>query len=161
MDRSEKVVLGAVVTVAGVLTGRYLYGKLGEHAARPASPAPVPDPPFAKPVADAAAKIVKRTPTTNGLRPGDPGDAGQVDRHRYFFLYRRALRKGTDDPTLRTGAGLQTLRQRVVKEYDQVFAFLQTLVGDSLVRGPYFGGLDKGPDSALHQGEARLLELGK
>ena len=163
-SRAEKGTLVVVLAAAGYLTGRYLYKKLGDH---PAPPPTGIDLTFAKTVADAAKAVVRRTPTTKGLRPEDPGDPGQVDRHRYFFLYRRALRKGTDDPTLRTGAGLQTLQQRVVKEYDQVFDFVQTLVfvrtlvGDSSSRGPYYGGTESGPDAALHQGEARHLELGR
>jgi hypothetical protein len=156
-NKCEYVAGAAVVLgITGVVVWRFVLRKSGDQKPPPNEASIA----FAKTAADAVA-------AQKQLRMQDAGDQGQIDRHRYFFLHRRARDLGLATPALQTGAGLATLQQRIGLELDQVAAFLTDCIGTSDARGPYFGGEEKQTDEHGQPledpitGEARHLDLGQ
>lgn len=142
-SKCEYVVGAAVVLgVSGFLVWYYVLRKSGDHPPPPNEASLA----FAKTAADVVA-------AQKQLRPQDIGDQGRIDRHRYFFLHRRARDLGLAKPALQTQPGLATLQQRIGLEFDQVTAFLTARLGTSSARGPYFGGADPLPDRHLDLGQ--------
>ncbi len=148
-SKTEYLVATGLVGAAAYLTWRFVLRKSGDPPP-PAAPTPSPiDLTFAREAADAIAAQKK-------LKRQNSGEEGQTDRHRYFFLFRRAAALGTANPALRSGPGLDTLRQRIAKELDLVAAFLTDLLGTSQARGSYFGG----PPKPIDQGQSQRLDPG-
>lgn len=100
------------------------------------------------------AETVRKDLTTQlNLDPTAANEQGKENRHRIFFIHRRAIELGLAIPALRTGQGLEKLKQQVKAEFEQVNKFLDEKLGTT-ARGPYFGG----PELVM---DLRHLDLGK
>jgi hypothetical protein len=141
---AEGIAAGAVLALGGLLLARQLAGKTDQPAV--SAPPPPVDLTFATSVADVVA-------ATRNLNRAD-----QVDRHVYFFLYRRARDLGLADASLRTGTGLATLRHRITLEAAIVTQFLDALIGSERNRGLLYGG-PRPPEDAADP--SRRLDLGE
>lgn len=114
--------------------------------------APKPAPPIDTTFAD---NVLKDLTTDLKLDPTATGDQGKEDRHRGFFIYRRALNLGIADATLRQPQAADKLKQQVKAEFIHVNNFLdERLWPDNANRGVYFGGTD------LRGLDPRHLDLG-
>ena len=144
-----KNILLTGVVVGGVTGIAYLTNRI---IARVTADAPTKPPPTT--IDLTFAETVRKDLTTQlKLDPTAPNDQGKENRHRIFFIHRRARDLGIADPALRTGQGLEKLKQQVKAEFDQVNKFLDEKLGTTN-RGPYFGG----PEVIM---DLRHLDLGK
>jgi hypothetical protein len=146
MADETDVAIGVFITAVAIGGGYGLYRLLRREVTPPKRPPPPVDLTF-------ATKVVEALVPKLGLTPAEPGDLGKIERHRVFFVYRRAVALGLADATLRDGPGLETLKQRVEQDLTRVGGFVAGQVGTASARGPYFGGAG-GPDP-------RHLDLGR
>jgi hypothetical protein len=145
---ASHVFLGGVLGFGAYLMGRFVYELNAVFGSgRYHLPPPI-DLTF-------AAKVVGALTTKLEVKPAAPGNRGKEDRCRTFFIWARARELGIADATLRDGPGLETLKQRVERQFTLVDAFVNKLVGTAETRGAYFGG-PGGPE-----GQARHLDLGR
>jgi hypothetical protein len=148
-DIGEEILLTAVV-FGGAVGLIVVTRKIVKHFQ--GSAAPKPPPPIDTTFADTALKDLT---TDLKLDPTASGEQGKEDRHRSFFIYRRALDLGIADATLRQDPGLEKLKQQVRAEFIHVNNFLdERLWPDNANRGEYFGGTD------THGLDPRHLDLG-
>jgi hypothetical protein len=89
-----------------------------------------------------ATEVVNSLVAKLALRPTQAGDPGKIDRHRVFFIYRRAVALGKANPDLRTGPGLELLKERITAGFEIIDHFLSENLGTSgpFSRGPLYGG---------------------
>ena len=144
---ASNVVLGGILGFGAYLMGRFIYELNAVFGSRRYDLPPPIDLTF-------AARAVGALTTKLELKPAAPGNKGKEDRCRTFFIWARARDLGIADATLRDGPGLETLKQRVERQFTLVDAFVNTLVGTAETRGPYFGG--PGPED-----QVRHLDLGR
>jgi hypothetical protein len=138
---------GAVV--GGVTGIAYLANRI---IARVTADAPAKPPPAT--IDLTFAETVRKDLTTQlNLDPTAANEQGKENRHRIYFLYRRAIELGLIIPDLRTPQRLEDLKQQVKAEFEQVNQFLDEKLGTTN-RGPYFGG----PEILM---DLRHLDLGK
>ena len=133
----EEILLDAVV-FGGAVGLIVVTRKIVKHFQ--GSAAPKPPPPIDTTFADTALKDLS---ADLKLDPTATGDQAKEDRHRSFFIHRRAVDLGIADATLRQAPGLEKLKQQVKAEFIQVNNFLdERLWPDNANRGVYFGGED-------------------
>ena len=151
LEEIAKDVLEVGAVVGGVVGVVYVTRKIIKHFQ--GSAPPKPPPPIDLTFADT---VLKDLITDLKLDPTASGDQAKEDRHRSFFIYRRARDLGIANAALRAGPGLEQLKQQVKKEFTQVNNFLdERLWPDNKNRGTYFGGED------LLGLDPRHLDLGK
>ncbi len=72
----------------------------------------------------------------------------KVNRHKGYFVWRRAWWLGGYNQTWANEAGQTTLIHRLESEYDAVDAYLKSKIGTAAAPGPYAGGTD--PKNPAH-----------
>jgi hypothetical protein len=92
-----------------------------------------------------AKQLVAPLTTLLNLNPAGPGEAGKIDRLKTFFAFRRARDLGLANATLTSGTGIDTLTQAIQQQFNLVDAFVNTQVGTSQARGPYYGAAPPSP----------------
>jgi hypothetical protein len=84
--------------------------------------------------------LVARFVKKKGLRIKDRQKPD--DRHKAFFVARRAYTLGLENESWRNEPDLHSLEERIESEYQKVDSFTVERIGSETARGPYFGGTD-------------------
>jgi len=146
-----EVALGGLAGYGAYRLGKYVYGFIAALRGTSTSSTgtgSTDDITFAK-------QLVAPLTTQLSLTPAGPGEPGKIDRLKTFFVFRRARDLGLADATLRSGTGIDTLKQAVQQQFNLVDAFVNEQVGTSQARGPYYGG------TGGSTGDASLFDLGR
>jgi hypothetical protein len=70
------------------------------------------------------------------------GPANRLNRHKGFFVFRRTLFLGDQNPAWLTDPALASLKAQIETDLGTVQTYLTGKLGTSASRGPYWGGAD-------------------
>jgi hypothetical protein len=98
--------------------------------------------------------VVAYVVAQRSLRFTARGAAGKLERHKGFFVRRRAARLGQANPTWATEPNQPTLRARILSEFDDVVRYLNAKVGSATSPSAFIRSADTTPhldlDFAAH-----------